>query len=208
MQFVIAAGTWIAANAATISTVVSVASTAFSLVSAATSAGAKVHAGESRAFAYEAQADQEMMQSESDKMNAKKESIAWRQEGTRSLKNMRAVIAATKAKAAAGGLNPLMGSTAALIDYSYMEGIDDYFTATNNAIDSLQNVEVIEGAARYQRDIYREAAENARTGGYMGAGASILEGGFRAFEAGAFRPAPVRAPISSAGNYSHFSTPT
>jgi hypothetical protein len=173
-----------------------VASTAYSLVSAASSATAKVHAGESRAFVYEAQAEQTMMQSETDKMKARQEATEWRKTGTASLRRMRAVIAATKATAAAGNLQPLSGSTGALINESFGAGIDDYFYTAHNAIIALEGAGVAEGAARYQRDIYREAAKNARTGGYLGAAAGVLEKGFLAFEAGAFRPAPVAPPVA------------
>jgi hypothetical protein len=174
--------------------IISAVSTVVGLVSAVSSAGAKVQAGESRAFAYEAQAEQTMMQSETDKMNARSEATEWRKQGTASLRRMRAVIAATKATAAAGNLQPLSGSTGALIDESLAAGIDDYFYTAHNAIIALEGANVAEGAARYQRDIYRRAAESASTGGYIGAGASILEGGFRAFESGAFRPAPTPTP--------------
>jgi len=162
--------------------------------SIAATATAAVVAADARAFRYEAQATQTRMQSETDKLKARQEAVAWRKSGTASLRKMRAVIAATKATAAAGNLQPLSGSTGALINESLAAGVDDYFDTVHNAIIALENISVIDSAARYQRGIYRRAAADARTSGVLSAGGKILEGGFRAYEAGAFRPATSSAP--------------
>jgi hypothetical protein len=193
MEFITAVGAFIK----TAAPFVQVAGGVLGVVSAFSSAGAKVHQGESRAFEYEAKAEQTMAVSETDKLKARQDATAYREAGTASLRRMRTAIAATKAKAAAGSLNPLSGSTGALIDYSFAEGVDDYFYMTGNAISALENVNVVEGAARYQRDIYRQAAVNARRGGYYGAVTDIATKGFQAFESGAFRPAPATPPTQT-----------
>jgi len=204
--FIASAATWISANAATISTIATVASTAVSLISAGTSAAAQVQQGEARAVEYEAKAEVPIMQSRSEQIAAKQEATVHREAGTKALKKMRSDIAAVKARAAYGSLNPFTGSTGTLVNFNYAEGTDDYMTQVRNAVIASENAGVSEGAARYQRDLYRQAAVNARTGGYMGAAATGLEQGFQAFQAGAFRPAA--APVSSAGGYSHLSTIT
>lgn len=140
-----------------------------SVVTSAVGAMAQMNAARSQAIQYRAQARQTELQGRLEAVKAKAE-------GNQVLENMNAVMAATAARAAAGGLDPYAGgeSTDLINTFSLRQGIGEFTIARDNAA-------IAKDMSTYQAGIYRTAAANtmkaARTNAFMSIAGGMLQAG-------------------------------
>ena len=130
---------------------------------------AQMNAARAQAYQYHAQAKQtELM--------GRLEAVKAKQEGNEVLAKMNAVMAATTARASAGGLDPFAGgeSVDLINTYSMRQGVGEFSISRDNAA-------IAEDMSKYQAGIYRTAASNtmraARANAMMTVMGSVVKAG-------------------------------
>ena len=129
---------------------------------AAVSAFAQVRSGQAQEQAYKARAQDE-------EIAAKSESLKFKKQAVQQLVKMQEVIAATVARAAAGGVNALSGSALNLQNYAAKKGREDFVTAIDSSL-------VSQSMGDYQADNYRRAGKRAKQTAYLSAFATLGQG--------------------------------
>tara|TARA_S200002703_G_scaffold152802_1_gene153615 strand:- start:1427 stop:1894 length:468 start_codon:yes stop_codon:yes gene_type:complete len=139
--------------------------TALTFATTAISAIGRARAGAARQAEYNAQAAQA-------EMKGRSEAIAYKQQSADVLKNLNENLAATIARAGAGGVVAESGSAALMQQFAMSEGIREKNIASDNAL-------LAEGQASAQAHQYRVAGQNARRAGMLNAVTTIGTGIYR-----------------------------
>jgi len=128
------------------------------------SAVAGLKSGQAQASGLRSQAMQTRMQ-------AKGESLKYKQQGIAVLDNILQTQATLNARGAAGGIDPFSGSANALQQYALAQGAKENYTTMDNAIIAVRSGEL-------QAQEYESAARSAMSQARMGAIMSLAQGAF------------------------------
>lgn len=158
--------------------------TAVLIGSAVLGAAGKIREGQAQKAQMDAAAQQAEIQGRSQKLQMRQQAIQSRQQSVNVLEKVRRNLSTVNAYASAGGLNPFSGSTGSLMTTNLARGARDFY-ASMDAVDmATQNMEIAQGAASYQAQIYRSAGKNAQRQGYFNAAASLGQNAYSAYDAG------------------------
>jgi len=151
---------------AVIGPVVSTASTVLAIGSKVAQAGAQRDVGRTQQEGYEQQA-------QAAELKGRSEAIAYKQQGSDSLRNLNETLSAIIARAGAGGVDPTSGSAATMQMFAMSEGSREFAISEDNAALAL-------GEATQQAGIYRSAGRTAQLSANVSAAASIGEAAYMA----------------------------
>ena len=133
-----------------------------SMYLSARQAKAQKQAAKMQAEAYDEQAAEALLK-------GRFEALEYRQRGVDALRRLNEVLAASLARAAAGGIDPTSGSAAVIDMASQAEAIREKNISESNAL-------MAEGDAAFQADQYRRAGQIAIKTGNVQAASTITAG--------------------------------
>lgn len=119
------------------------------------------------------QAEAYDMQAAEALLKGRAEAVEYRQRGVDALRRLNEVLAASVARAAAGGVDPLSGSAAVVNMASQAQAIREKNISENNAL-------AAEGDAVFQADQYRRAGQIAIKTGRVQSASTLTTGLIRA----------------------------
>ena len=177
--------------------------TAMMVAGTVISAVGQIRAGQAQKAMYKAQARQAEIQGRSQAIRARQEALAYREEGIKSHENTRKYLAPINARGAAGALDPFSGSVGNIMSVNLSEGVSDFYSALDNVAMGRANEEIARGAATFQAGIYRAAGSQAMSNAYFNAAKTVVSGGQKMYQAGAFS-GPSSQPFYGSSDLTYY----